>query len=102
MDLDNQKLTDHEALLLLTRDVQELKISQTAFHQEMRDSMKDLQNNYSSRIDNHELRLVALESTKNDFRQKLNDNQRYTLFLIAIGLLAVGLMIWHITNGFHI
>ena len=105
MDLDNQKLTDHEALILLTRDVQELKISQANFHQEMRESMKDLQNNYSARLDNHENRLVGLEATKNDFRQKLLDNQRYIKFLIWVGIVLVGLLIWHITggtNGFHI
>jgi hypothetical protein len=51
MDKEPTQITDHEAILLLRQDVRGLKESQDMFHKEMKDSFKDLKDNYATRLD---------------------------------------------------
>lgn len=99
--------TDHETLLLVRQDIANLKESQAAFHKEVRQSFEDLKNNYSSTLANHENRIVGLESTKADFReklkvmdQKIKDGNVYTILLCGIGVLLIGIVLWHVF-GYH-
>ena len=95
------EITDHEAILLVRQELQQLKDSQSAFHKEMRESFSDLKNNYQGTLNDHEKRLVDLEATRVDFRQKIEDSSNYMKLVIAIGVLIVGLFIYHIA-GYHI
>jgi phage host-nuclease inhibitor protein Gam len=45
------QITDHEAILLLRQDIRVLKDGQDRFHAEMKESMGELKNNYSKRLD---------------------------------------------------
>ena len=99
MEESNYKnITDHEAILLIGKDIQSLKDSQTAFHLEMRESIAELKNNYQGTLNNHETRLVSLEATHNDFRSRVDlNNTYYKWTLLVVGLL-FALMIWHLTG----
>ena len=67
--MDNLKdiITDHEAILLLRQDVKAIKESQDIFHKEVKEAFKDLQNNYSSRLDSIETRCTKIENTSDTF-----------------------------------
>ncbi len=47
-------LSDHDALTTLVETVKNLKDSQDRFHVEMKESFKDLKDNYASRLENIE------------------------------------------------
>jgi len=103
-----EELTDHEQILLIRQDIKNLKDSQSDFHKEVRASFDDLKNNYSATLSNHENRIAGLEATRQDFRNKIDmtcqqikDNRNYDILLTAIGILLVGILIWHIV-GYHI
>ena len=93
---------DHDILLRLVENVKNLKEGQDAFHKDMKEAISDLRNNYQGLLNDHETRLVALEATKADFRQKLDDNEKYTKFLIwlscGIGVIVIGILIYHLTG----
>jgi len=57
------EITDHEAILIVTKDIQYLKEWQDKFHREMKESIDDLKNNYSWKIDSIETRTKTLENT---------------------------------------
>ena len=97
-----EQANDHDNLVTLIADVKNLTKSQLDFHKEMKEAMTDLKNNYSARLDSHETRLSNLETTRVDFREKLNNNRTYQNFIIGLGLLILGLLLWHITGGFHL
>jgi len=56
------EITDHEAILIVTKDIQYLKEWQDKFHREMKESIDDLKNNYSWKIDKLETRTKSLEN----------------------------------------
>jgi BMFP domain-containing protein YqiC len=51
MPMNDPTITDHESILLLRQDVKALKESQDGFHKEMKESFKDLKDNYATRLD---------------------------------------------------
>ena len=57
--LDLQNMSDHDLTTTLVANVKTLKESQDKFHCEMKESFRDLKNNYSDRIN-------KLEDTKTD------------------------------------
>jgi hypothetical protein len=66
------------------------------------DRLQGLVNEIQKKVNSdHETRLVNLETTRSEFRDKLKDNARYLKFLIWIGILFIGLLIFHLT-GYHI
>ena len=94
-------LTDHEQLLLVRKDIQNLEKSQLEFHKEVRDSFKDLKDNYSSRLDCLEGKVSGLEATKQDFRDKIKLTNIYMKWIaVGVGIVAVA-VIYHLT-GYHI
>ena len=102
------ELTDHEQIILIRRDIQNLKESQAEFHKEVRQAFEDLKGNFSATVANHESRIINLEATRQDFRNKIDvtcqqikDNKIYMVMLTTVGVLLAGLLIWHI-SGYHI
>ena len=100
--------TDHESILLIRQEIQQLKNSQETFHKEMRTSFSDLKDNYAGRLNEHDKILTELIATRADFREKLNimnqkilDTKVYDIAMTAVGILVLGLLIWHIT-GYHL
>jgi seryl-tRNA synthetase len=100
--------TDHDNLVTLINEVktlgkgqEEIKDSQNLFHKEMRETLAKMQDGVGDRISKCEQRIATLEVTKADFREKLSSNKQYLVLLTAIGVVLVGLLIWHIT-GYHI
>lgn len=51
MPENNLQITDHESILLIRKDIQALKESQDNFHRDMKDSIKELKDNYATRLD---------------------------------------------------
>ena len=62
MDQDQKQLCDHDAIITLIEAFKNLKDSQEKFHTEMKDTMLDLRNNYSSTLKDHETRLRKTET----------------------------------------
>ena len=102
--------TDHDKLITLVANVKTLTESQEAFHAEMRNAMKELKDNYSGRLDDHEKRLGNLEATRTDFRTKIEDIRSTTdikldnlgtwlKWFCAIGLILIGIMSYHLTGA---
>ena len=83
--------SDRDKLITLVANVRNLSDSQALFHKEMKESIKDLQNNYSSRLDAHETRINALETSK---------TRQNTMMSIGVAILSllVTLLIYHITK----
>jgi RNAse (barnase) inhibitor barstar len=93
----------------LVVEVKNLKDSQDNFHREVKESFKELQSNYSSKLDNHETRITALEVasipkiSQDDFKNKVGKIEKtssnfwiyLTLYSLALGGLYV-LMVAHI------
>jgi predicted phage gp36 major capsid-like protein len=96
-----QQTTDHDNLITIIEQVKNLTKSQMDFHAEMRRSFENLQNNYSGRLDRNEARIKVLEDDKIVIHQTLKDNKNYLNFLIGLGLLLLGVLIYHLT-GFKI
>ena len=84
-----EEQNDHDAITKLVVNVENLKASQENFHREVKEALKDLKDNYSERLNEHEKRLAKLETAK--IRQNV-------LISIGIGLLSLltGLLIYHI------
>lgn len=100
--------TDHDNLVTLIAEVkilgkgqEEIKKSQNDFHAEMRETLARLQDNTGIRLSKVEERVANLEITKTDFREKLASNKTLLSVVIAIGVLLVGILIYHI-SGYHI
>jgi hypothetical protein len=88
--MDNQKCeTDHDAIVTLVANLSNLKESQDKFHIEMKDSFRDLKDNYSGKIEAHEIRIGKLETSK---------TKQNTAMSIGIALLSilVSLMLYHL------
>ena len=96
-----EQANDHDNLVTLIADVKNLTKSQLDFHKEMKEAMTDLKNNYSARLDSHETRLSNLETTRVDFREKLNNYIGYQKWIMALVVLLTGIMLWHIV-GYHL
>ena len=96
MSLADLTLTDHEAILLLRNDVKALKEGQDDFHMEVRQSLKDLKDNYATRLDVIEReqnatdkRFVAKEvqDKKNDlFSVDIEELQTWKSWTIGLGI----------------
>ena len=88
MDQETQK-TDHDNLVTIIEQVKNLAQSQTSFHEEMRRSFDDLKNNYTGRLNNLDMRVAKLETSK--------VKQNVTMS-IGIGLLTLltSVIIYHV------
>lgn len=82
---------DHDNLVTLVADVRNLKEGQERFHLEMRNSIRDIKDNYTGKLNDHETRLNFLEN----FRTK-----QTVLLSIGTGLLTLltSLLIYHILH----
>ena len=98
MDEQLKHLTDHEAILLISQDVRNLKKSQEDFHTEMRGAMTELKNNYQGTLNNHETRLTNLEATRVDFKEKMGTNGLYIKWVLAAVALTISILFWHLTG----
>ena len=92
---------DRDKLITLVADVKNLSNSQTQFHKEMKDSFQDLKDNFAGRLDDLDKRTQNLEITRTDFREKLNNQVGYQRWIMALVVLLVGIMLWHII-GYHL
>jgi uncharacterized protein YpuA (DUF1002 family) len=102
LKITSQKIgNDHDILTTLVADVKNLAKSQSDFHMEMKESIADLKNNYSTRLDNHETRIQNLETTRVDFREKIRNNNGYLKWILLVVGLLFAVMCWHIV-GYHI
>ncbi|MFA5993374.1 MAG: hypothetical protein WC823_00270 [Parcubacteria group bacterium] len=83
--------TDHDAVVTLVAVVKNLKEGQDKFHVEMKDSFKDLKDNFAVTLANHEERIVRLETSK---------TKQTVLMSIGISIMGVlvGLMVYHIAK----
>ena len=81
--------TDHDNLTTLIESVNN-------FHTEMRSTLKDLRDNFQSTINDHEKRIQNLETTRVDFREKLQNNNGYLKWILIGVALLFGIMCWHI------
>jgi seryl-tRNA synthetase len=95
--------TDHDNLVTLIAEVktlgkgqEELKKSQNDFHAEMRETLARMQDNNGNRITKLEERVANLEITRTDFREKLALNKTLLGIAVAVGMILIGLMSWHI------
>ena len=89
-------MEDHNNLLTLMADVKNLSKSQADFHVEMKNNFQELKDNYANRLNDLEKRTQNLEITKVDFREKLNNYIGYQKWIMALIVLLVGIMLWHI------
>ena len=94
-------ITDHEAVLLISKDIKYIKESQENFHKEMRESFDELKNNYQGRLLDHDTRITNLESTRTDFRLKISNTDTYLKWLLIASSLLFSIMCWHIL-GYHL
>jgi hypothetical protein len=83
---------DHDLLIKLHENI-DLNFRQ------VKADIKDLKDGTSNQLNDHEARIKDLEVTRVDFRAKIRDNGKYMVFIVALGLLILGLLIWHITGG---
>jgi hypothetical protein len=63
MDTINKE--DHDSLVTLVANVKNLTESQSRFHQEVRESFKELKDNYSNRLDKVETDVSMLKTARN-------------------------------------
>jgi hypothetical protein len=63
--ITGKEMSDHDAVITLVANVNSLKESQDTFHKEMKDSFKDLKDNYAGRISCIENKIDKLSSWKN-------------------------------------
>ena len=83
--------TDHDVLVTLVANVSNLKESQDIFHREMKDSIKELGNNYTLKLNTHETRINDLETA--------NTRQNVMLTIgISFLTLITGLLIYHLVG----
>jgi len=101
--------TDHEAIMLLRKDVQIISEKQTTgfnalsksqddFHKEVKESFVDLKDNYSDKINKLEGRTKSLEDWRMIRLQAIKDEQLYNKFLIGLGLVIMGVLAYHLTG----
>lgn len=67
--------SDHDSLVTLVETVKNLKDSQDKFHQDIKDSISELKDNYASRLNvvETELRVADKTFTEKTSQDKLND-----------------------------
>ena len=85
-------MEDHDAITTLVADFRNMKEGLDKFHLEMRASIKDIKDNYTERINDHETRINSLETAK---------TRQTVLLSVGIGILTllVSLMIYHIMGS---
>lgn len=83
MEIKPEFKNDHDAIITLVAEVRQI-----------RQDLRDMRDGTSYTIKDHDMRINVLEN------EVKTDNIYYKL-IIALGLLIVGLVIWHIT-GFSI
>ena len=79
-------ITDHEAILLLTQNVRQVKEGQDVFHKEMKDSFRELKDDYANRLAYAEAKIDSLATWRNS---------------LGVGLLFIGAitgLIYYIYN----
>jgi hypothetical protein len=86
-----EQTTDHDSLVTLVANVNSLKESQELFHKEMKESFRDLKDNYSGQLNAHENRISILE------KSRINQNTMMAIGTAILTLL-VGLMVYHIMH----
>jgi uncharacterized protein YeeX (DUF496 family) len=96
-----EEQNDHDNLVTLIANFKSLKESQDRFHQEVKQNFMDLKDNYSGRIDNHEVRIQDLEKTKIDPKEhemlKEAKNSYFIMMVIytSVGAAMIGIMLYH-------
>ena len=63
--ITGKEMSDHDAVITLVANVNSLKESQDTFHKEMKESFKDLKDNYAGRISCIESKIEKLANWKN-------------------------------------
>ena len=112
MNLTPPTVTDHEAILLLRQDVKALKDSQDIFHIDMKESFKDLKDNYANRLETLEKsqrdadnRFIVkeIQDKKNeDFGDNIESLQVWKSWTLGFGIgltcliSLAGFLIWYI------
>ena len=86
-----EQTTDHDSLVTLVANVNSLKESQELFHKEMKESFRDLKDNYSGQLNAHENRISILE------KSRINQNTMMAIGTAILTLL-VSLMVYHIMH----
>jgi len=86
--------TDHDNLVTLIESVNN-------FHREVRTTLQEIKDNFQARVNDHEVRIKDLEITRVDFRRKLSDSKWQWGFVVGLGFLILGILIFHLT-GYHI
>ena len=91
---DKNALADHDALTTLVANLDHLKESQEKFHVEVKESLKDLKENYSEKsnanlkkIEDHDLRIDSLEQSRAESKGKASTTSvviSYVFIAIAI------------------
>ena len=95
------QLTDHESILLIRQEIQQLERSQSEFHKEMRIAFTDLKDNYAGRLNEHDKQLSDLCATRQDFRTKIKETNVWLSWLAgAVGIIG-SVVFFHLT-GYHI
>ncbi len=82
--------TDHDLIVELTVEMRNV-----------RSDIKELKDGTASRISSLEDRVEKLELGKENNRQRIEETNRYTKIIVAIGVLIVGIFVYHI-SGYHI
>ena len=99
--MTENNLTDHEAILLVRQELQQLEKSQTEFHKEMRAAFTDLKDNYAGRLNEHDKQLTDLYATRQDFRTKIKETNIWLSWLaVAVGI--IGSVVFYHLTGYHI
>ena len=104
-------MEDHNLLIRLDQKVSDLKVSVdnltngtvakiTLLERDKADSktVEELESKVNNDI---EKRLTDLEITRVDFRSKITNTNRYLTFLLGLGLLIVGMLLYHL-SGYHL
>jgi hypothetical protein len=86
-----EQTNDHDSLVTLVANVNSLKESQELFHKEMKESFRDLKDNYSGQLNAHENRISTLE------KSRINQNTMMAIGTAILTLL-VSLMVYHIMH----
>ena len=97
MEEQTQK-SDHDSITTLVADFRNMKRSQDDFHLEMRTAMKDIKDNFAGRISEVEADVKLLEEWKIDHIANQENQKNLIKVLIAIGVVILGMMIWHLTG----
>lgn len=94
MTATEEKQNDHDLLIKLGEQIKFV-----------RDDIRELKDGTKDRLDKAEERIKELEEWRKIHSQQnkddLKNSKAYLAFLIGIGILIFGILLWHIT-GYHI